>query len=145
MMNSRLFCFVVLGLFLSSCSVYKATSNEGVSISDVEDCSTRICLLSQGMKSIEKKEVDGVVTEIFKAVSRKSGVNYLRAAGHGILDVCSLGLWEVAATPIEGAADNNRGFILVRTTRKSDSEKLDSIEIFDEDGDLAVKKRFVRD
>ena len=94
------------------------------------------------MQIIESKENNGITTEVFKATARKSGANYLRAAGHGVLDVFTLGLWEVAATPIESAADNNRGFILARIKRKSNSDKIDKLEIFDENGKLAVNRKF---
>ena len=139
-MFNRVLIACFCGFLLTSCSVYKASSNEGVSVSDVKDCRNKLCLLSQGMQCIETRESEGKVTEIYKAVARKSGANYLRAAGHGVLDVCTLGLWEVAGTPIEGAADNNRGYIIVRVTRGSNSDNFDSVEIFDENGKLAVKR-----
>jgi hypothetical protein len=131
---------MILMLSTSACSVYKASSNEGISVSDVEDCRTRLCLLSQGMKSIDRKEVDGKVVELYRAVSRKSGANYLRAAGHGVLDVFTLGLWEVAATPIEGAMDSNRGHIIVKAVYADQiSEDIEGMEIVDEQGKIAYR------
>lgn len=140
-MDSRLF-IIGFSLLLTGCSVYKASSNEGISVVDIQNCKRKFCLLSHGMQCLEKTETEGIITEVYKAMSRKSGVNYLRAAGHGVLDVITLGLWEVAGTPIEGAADNNRGYIIARTTRNSDSDVFNSIEIFDEEGKLAVKCKF---
>jgi hypothetical protein len=129
------FLLALFLLSLPSCSVYKASSNEGISVSDIEECRTRSCLLSHGMQSIDKKEINGKFVETYRAISRKSGVNYLRATGHGVLDVCTLGLWEVAGTPIESSMDNNRGYIVARVVYADQiSEKLEGMEIFDEEG-----------
>lgn len=126
---------------LTSCSVYKASSNDGVDVSDISDCRSRICLLSQGMQSVERRENGEEITEILRAVARKSGVNYARAAGHGILDVCTLGLWEIAGTPIEGAADNNRGYIVALIKYQKGSDKISYMEIFDAYGKLVLKRK----
>lgn len=102
------------------CSVYKASQNEGISLSDVKKCQLRGCYISNGMEIMDRHTEDnGQYTEIYRAKARKTGVNYARAAGHGVLDVMTLGLWEVAGTPIEGAISNNRGYITVQATYAS--------------------------
>lgn len=124
----------VLAIF-SGCSVYKASSNEGVDVSDIEVCRSRGCFFSHGMQLLDKKEINGKCVETYRAVARKSGGNYLRATGHGVLDVCTLGLWEVAGTPIEGAMDNNRGYVVVRAVYPSTTvETVEGLEIYDENG-----------
>ncbi|WP_342278990.1 hypothetical protein [Candidatus Tisiphia endosymbiont of Myopa tessellatipennis] len=83
-------------LILSSCSVYKAASNEGISVSDITKCQTKGCFLSHGMEIVDRhQEENGKYMETYRAMARKSGLNYLRAAGHGVLDVVTLGVWEV--------------------------------------------------
>jgi hypothetical protein len=131
---------VVCGLTLPSCSVYKAASNEGVSVSDVNKCKTRGCLLSHGMEIIDRhEEKNGNYLETYKAVARKSGVNYARAAGHGALDVMTLGLWEVVGTPVEGAISNNRGYIIFKATYQyKGAEKIEKAEIYDANGNKVV-------
>ncbi len=104
-------------IFSSGCSVYKASCNDGVSASDIESCKNRACLLSKGMEVINKKdEINGEYTEISKAIARKSDATYARAVGHGVLDVMTLGLWEVAGTPIEGSLSNDREYIVAKAT-----------------------------
>ncbi|WP_051555265.1 hypothetical protein [Legionella fairfieldensis] len=111
------FTAVTLTLHLSGCAVYKAAQNDGVSVSDIKNCNSKECFLSKGMKVIEhREEKNGHVVEVYRAIARKSGLNYLRAAGHGALDVATLGIWEVAGTPIEGAISNNRGYIIAKVT-----------------------------
>ncbi|HJZ24621.1 MAG TPA: hypothetical protein VJ201_09305 [Candidatus Babeliales bacterium] len=136
MKTSCVLFLIAYGLILSGCSVYKAASNEGVSVSDVCKCRTRGCLLSHGMEIIDRhKEKDGTYMETYRAVARKSGINYARAAGHGALDVMTLGLWEVVGTPVEGAISNNRGYITLRATYQYEgAEKIEKAEIYDANG-----------
>ncbi|MDP1723548.1 MAG: hypothetical protein Q8L85_02475 [Alphaproteobacteria bacterium] len=128
--------YVALALFISSCSVYKAASNDGVAVSDVRKCHSRGCYLSLGMEILDKHtEENGKYTETYRAKARKSGFNYVRAAGHGALDVMTLGLWEVAGTPVEGALSNNRGYITARVVYASkNSDVIEKIEVHDADG-----------
>jgi hypothetical protein len=128
--------YVALTLFISSCSVYKAASNDGVEVSDVRKCHSRGCYLSLGMEILDKHtEENGKYTETYRAKARKSGFNYVRAAGHGALDVMTLGLWEVAGTPVEGALSNNRGYITARVVYASkNSDIIEKIEVHDADG-----------
>ncbi len=138
-MNSRIINFLsILAaiLALSSCSVYKAASNEGVSVADVAKCSAKGCFLSLGMDIVDSRQnEDGDYVETYRAKARKSGANYLRAAGHGVLDVATLGLWEVAGTPVEGAISNNRGFItVIATYPNQDTEVAIKLDIFDANG-----------
>ena len=77
----------------------------------------------------------GEYSEIYRAVARKSWANYVRAVGHGALDVMTLGLWEVVGTPIEGAISNNRGYITAHATYASkNSDVAKTVEIYDANG-----------
>jgi hypothetical protein len=130
-------------IVLSGCSVYKAASNEGVSVSDVSKCKKKGCFLSLGMDIIDNhKNENGSYTETYRAVARKGGGNYIRAAGHGVLDVATLGLWEVAGTPVEGALSNNRGFITVMATyAHKEAPEIDHMEIYDANGNKVIAKK----
>lgn len=127
-----LFCIFVL----SGCSVYRAAQNDGVSVSDVKRCDTKVCFISYGMKMIEHHtEKNGQYVELYRAIARKSGLNYVRSAGHAALDVATIGLWEIAATPIEGALSNNRGYVVAKVTYANrESDKVLKVEIFDAKG-----------
>jgi hypothetical protein len=136
-MITRNVIFACLLLIISNCSVYKAASNEGVSVSDVTKCQTKGCFLSLGMEIVSDKFNDNKeFVETYRGKARKSGVNYVRAAGHGLLDVATLGLWEVAGTPIEGAVSNNLGYITVIATYcgSDDSGTIKHREIYDSSG-----------
>jgi hypothetical protein len=132
----RLFGFFLFLFVLSGCSVYRAAQNDGVAVSDIKRCTTQICFLSHGMKVIDHHtDKNGHDVEIYRAVARKSGLNYVRSAGNAALDVATIGLWEIAATPIEGALSNNRGFVTAKIIyANKDDDKILSIEIFDAKG-----------
>ena len=134
---------LLMAFLLTSCSVYKASKNDGISVSDIKNCKTRSSLLSNGMQCLETKEHNGKVVELYRAVARKCGLNYGRAIGHGVLDVCTLGLWEVVGTPIEGAMDNNRGYIVAKIIRPNIlSEEIEEMIIYDANGKCVFHKKF---
>lgn len=134
--NKRNLFICILATFLCGCSVYKAASNEGVSVKDIRCCKQKGSLLAKGMERIETKEMkDGTVVETYRAVARKTGLNYVRAAGHGAMDVMTLGLWEVVGTPVEGAISNNRHFIVAKATyADKHDENIKTLEIYDSNG-----------
>ncbi len=138
-MSLRYFNLIAISLLsfvISGCSVYKAASNEGVSVSDIKNCRVKGCLLAKGMTLIEEKEFsDGSLIAIYRAPARKTGINYVRAAGHGVMDVMTLGVWEVVGTPVEGAISNNLGFIVAKTIYPNKTAiEFEKIEIYDANG-----------
>jgi hypothetical protein len=84
------------------------------------------------MEIIDKKdEINGEYTEISKAIARKSDATYARAVGHGVLDVMTLGLWEVAGTPIEGSLSNDKEYIVAKATYSNKStDDIKKLEIY---------------
>ncbi len=141
MLNKYLFlCLITMGL--PACSVYKAASNEGVSVADVQKCQTKGCFLSRGMEIVSgHQENNGRYTETYRDKARKSGLNYLRAAGHRVLDVATLGIWEVAGTPVEGALSNNLGYITVIASYQSKgADHFETMSIYNAQGEKIVPK-----
>lgn len=130
-------------LALSGCSVYKAASNEGVRLYEVAKCKNKGCFLSLGMDVVDRHQNEnGTYTETYRAIASKNGSNYVRALGHGVLDVATIGLWEVAGTPVEGAISNNRGFITaVATYANKEAFEVSNVEIYDARGTKAVSKK----
>lgn len=100
----KLLCFIILFVFiLTSCSVFMAAKKEGVSIDQLSQCKTRPCLISKGAIPIDsKKNNGGILTEETYQVQKPKG-STSRAVMHGCLDVLTIGIWEVAGTPIEGS------------------------------------------
>ena len=136
-LHNTIASIVLVAIFLPGCAVYKAASNDGIAVSDIKSCQSKMCFMSQGMELVDKQQGKGSYTEVYRAVARKSGLNYVRAAGHGVLDVATLGLWEVAGTPVEGAISNNRGYITVKAIY-SDKEavKPEKVEIYAANGQM---------
>ena len=92
-----------MAFFLSGCSVYMASTKEGTELSEVSDCETVTCLEINGAEHIKDGEDN---TQYYKL--RKPTGSIGRAAMHGVLDVFTLGLWEVAGTPMEGAYNTEK-------------------------------------
>ena len=67
---------ISISVILSSCSVYKASSNEGVSLEAVSKCHSKADFLGAGMHLLDKsKSHDGKYIEIYRAVHKKGGGN----------------------------------------------------------------------
>ena len=114
-------------LFLSSCSVFMAAKKEGVSIDELNQCRSRSCIISKGAIPIEseKNESGEVIEETYQVQKPKGSAG--RAAMHGVLDVFTLGLWEVAGTPIEGSMGEKEMYSI--RIYYEDGDKIKSIEL----------------
>jgi hypothetical protein len=106
---------------LSGCSVFMAANKSGVDPEQIINCSTRSCLIASGATPIRKISNN---EESFKAQLPKGSTS--RAVLNGTLDVFTLGLWEVAGTPIEGSIDNNK-FFTFKVKYKSNGEDIESL------------------
>jgi hypothetical protein len=96
-MKNKLLAISVICLTLPACSVYMAANKSGVTMDELNNCQTRSCLLDKGAISVQTNKQ----TELFKAKKPQGSTS--RAVMHGALDVMTLGVWEVAGTPIEGS------------------------------------------
>ena len=102
-------CFLIALFFIDSCSVYMAAKHEGTTIEEAQTCKTRACLHSKGVEVISSEKNDcGELIETCKIMQKKGSTS--RAVMHGILDVATIGIWEAAGTPIEGAAGEKKYF-----------------------------------
>lgn len=103
-----------------------AAKHEGASVSDIEDCETRLCFLKLGSEILDKKQnSDGSLTEIYR-VKRGRG-STIRSLGHGVLSLGTLGIWNVVGTPIEGLMSSDE-FIVFRVFYDT-KEKPKKVEI----------------
>jgi len=87
---------------LSSCSVVMAAKKEGTNVSKVQQCRTRGQFIALGGSVISsERQQNGDLIETYQF--KKERGSSARAFMHGLLDVSTLGLWEVVGTPIEGS------------------------------------------
>lgn len=119
-------CLMVLFL-LSSCSVYMAANKKGVDIAEVSNCRTRGCIQGKGAILVSSSEgQNGELIETYNV--RKPTGSTGRAVMHGVLDLATLGIWEVAGTPIEGA-QNEEEFVAIKVVSNKLSGDVSKIEL----------------
>lgn len=103
--------YIILLCILPSCSVIMAAKKEGTSIDKVQGCRTRGQFLSSGATVVSSERLPtGDLIEVYQFQKEKGSA--ARALMHGVLDVGTLGLWEVVGTPIEACVDDNGCFSL---------------------------------
>ena len=108
-MKSLLSIVLVGIILLSGCSVFMAAKKEGVSIDELSQCRTRSCVISKGaVPTKTEKNEQGDTIEAYTVQARKGST--ARAVMHGVLDVFTLGIWEVAGTPIEGSMGEKKNY-----------------------------------
>lgn len=92
-------------LMLGGCSVGMAARTGGVKTEEVTQCETRQCFLTQDTIEILEtaSNEDGGISETYRFQLKRGSAG--RAAMHGLLDVATLGVWEVAGTPIEASKE----------------------------------------
>ena len=112
---------IPLALSLCGCSVFMAANKSGVDPEQIINCTTRSCLLAIGAIPVAKPAKN---EEVFKAKQPTGSTS--RAVLNGALDVFTLGLWEVAGTPIEGSLDNDKYFTF-KVKYKSNGEDIESL------------------
>ncbi len=117
---------IVLAVSNAGCSVYMASKKKGVDIDDVVECKSTACVQSKGATLLStNKNADGDIVEIFNVRKRTGSTG--RALMHGVLDVATIGLWEVIGTPIEGSANEDE-FIPISVVSDSVTGEVKRIE-----------------
>lgn len=111
---------------LSGCAVYMAADKEGVDIDDVIACQTRTCLIARGAEPLAAMKFDEPNIAAYRV--RKATGSALRAFAHGVLDVATLGLWEIVGTPLEGALDKTRYYGL-KVAFAADGETINRMQV----------------
>ncbi len=107
---------VLIGsIVLGGCSVSMAAKKRGVSIDEATKCNVRACFLSLRDSQVVSTQTqpDGTMVETYKILLEQGSTG--RAVMHGLLDVATLGIWEVAGTPIEGSANKDQFTIITAT------------------------------
>jgi len=121
-MTFVVFAIVGIAVLLSSCSVYMASKKEGVKLEEASQCKTRGCLIAKGAIPVSSRTAeDGTLIEVFNI--RKPTGSTSRAVMHGVLDVATLGLWELAGTPIEGSQNKTEMIPIAVSYNKDETLK----------------------
>lgn len=91
-----------------------AAHKEGASVSDVQKSHTRADFIALGSKVISTEHLPtGELVETYQLPKERGSA--ARAVMHGILDLSTFFIWELAGTPIEGSL-NKQEFITVKVT-----------------------------
>ena len=98
--------FVLSICLFSSCSVIMAAKKEGTSIEKVQASRSRGQILAHGATIISSdRSPTGELVEVYQF--KKENGSAARAFMHGVLDVSTLGVWEVIGTPVEVCMTDN--------------------------------------
>lgn len=125
-MSIRIIILISASLAMSGCSVFMAADKKGVSTEEVMNCQTQACFASlRDTELIDGYSTDGVRINTYKSLLPQGSTG--RAVMHGLLDVATLGIWEVAGTPIEGSKSKDK--FLVYTTHFDNNGRLLKVEM----------------
>ncbi|MES2273235.1 MAG: hypothetical protein V4487_03495 [Chlamydiota bacterium] len=118
---------LLLSLLLSSCSVIMASKTSGADIDSVQSVQTRIQLIALGAEPIlTEKNEKGELIETYRILKENGSI--ARAFMHGLLDISTAFLWELAGTPIESALTEKK-YYSVKVTYDN-QERIQKMELF---------------
>lgn len=101
-------------LLFTGCSVYMAGDRSGTDIASVQKCNTRIQFINLGAQILSSERLEnGNLVEIYQIKAEKGSA--VRAVMHGLLDLSTGFIWELAGTPIEASLNKDQ-FITVKVT-----------------------------
>ncbi len=104
----------------TSCSVIMASKKAGFDLESIQAAHSRHELLDLGGDPISSHaNEEGEVTEVYQILKEKGST--ARALMHGLLDLGTGFLWELAGTPIESALSQEK-FYSVKVTFDSDDQ-----------------------
>ena len=105
-------------LLLTGCSVYMAGNKSGTNAASVQKCNTRIQFINLGAQILSSERLEnGNLVEIYQIKAEKGSA--VRAVMHGLLDLSTGFMWELAGTPIEACLNKDQ-FITVKVTYAAD-------------------------
>jgi len=119
---------IITSALLSGCSVFMAAQQKGVDVNVLAACKTRTCIMNHGATPIQttKNKSGSIIAETFQAEIPSGSA--ARAAMHGVLDVATLGIWEVAGTPIEAIKGEKQNYS-IKVTYASDENIINSMQL----------------
>lgn len=103
----------------NSCSVAMAASKNGTEMHELHKCRTREQFVEAGAQVISTERLEsGELVEVYQYKEATGSAG--RALIHGLLDVGTLGIWEVVGTPIEGFCKHSEYYTLRVTFDETD-------------------------
>lgn len=103
--------FLILSSVVSSCSVIMAANKKGTNVENLQTARSRAQIISQGATVISSERLpSGELVEVYQF--QKEQGSAARAFMHGVLDVSTLGLWEVIGTPVEVCMSDDKSFVI---------------------------------
>lgn len=110
----KILSLVLIALSLSSCSVVMAAKKSGTDLQELQNFRTRGQFISAGAQVVSSERFDnGELVDVYQY--KKATGSTGRALMHGLLDVWTLGAWEVIGTPMEGFM-NETEYFTIRVT-----------------------------
>ena len=98
----------------TGCSVYMAAQKDGVELSKLQGCTTRLQFMNLGATVLSSERLlDGSLVEVYQVPAEKGSV--ARAIMHGLLDLSTGFCWEIVGTPLE-ASLSKREVITIKVT-----------------------------
>ncbi|KTD65775.1 hypothetical protein [Legionella spiritensis] len=115
-------------IILSSCAVVKATNQPAKKdLSVLNKGTDRNRVIAELGHPVESSIKNGHRQDIYSFVQGYSKTaKTLRALGHGVADVYTLGLWEVVGTPIEGINNGKKVQVVVQYNNQN---KVSSVNV----------------
>ncbi len=129
-------------LFASGCSVYMAANQPGKKDLNVLATGTkRVTVIGEIGAPIHSEIQDGKRVDLYVFQQGFSeGTKALRAFGHGLLDVATVGAWELIGTPYEGATRGDEIRVLVTYDDQDRVHKVNYLISNAESGDLPIDR-----
>jgi hypothetical protein len=124
-------------LVLTSCAASKAANQpESVDLSVLKLYNTRVQIIGEfGTPANSEVNENGFKVDTFSFVNGYNAASRAaRSAGHAVASVATLGLWEIAGTPIEGGFNGSKVSGQAVYNKSGQAIKLE----FYEDGKLIV-------
>ena len=119
---NRILLYLLCLASLSSCAVIMATNKAGAEIDAIQSIRTKTQLIALGAEPISfEKTEQGETVEVYRIQKPQGSI--ARAFMHGLLDVGTAFLWELAGTPIEAALDEKQFYSVKVTFDKDDQIK----------------------
>ena len=123
----RVLKIIIMMALVSSCSVAMASKKRGVDIETIMGCQSRACFVAlRDTQVVESNSWEEGEKVVFKSLKPQGSTG--RAVMHGLLDVVTLGIWEVAGTPIEG--NKNDEEYLVYTVYFNQNGVAQKVEVY---------------